>query len=165
VSDESQRRQLAEAQSRLVRSLVGQAPPPDGFDPVRLRLAARSLVNKRLRESARAWPMLARCLGGRYAERFRAFAALTPPPGEGGPLADGRAFARAVPLDELDGDARRELLLVDLLWRPTRLGLRPRRGFALKGARIGGRWVIGLRVPGLGARLIALTGTSPAHSR
>src|SRR5262249_43990882 len=109
---------------------------------------------KRLRETARAWPMLARCLGGRYVERFRAFAAMTPPPAEGGPLADGWAFGQSIPANELDDDARRERLLVELHWHRTGGGLRLRRGLAFRTARIGGRCMIGVRLPWLGVRML-----------
>src|SRR5215211_4919183 len=71
---DANRQGLHELQARLVRALTGQGEAPEGFDAGRLAVAARSLVNKRLRESARAWPALGRCLGGRYAERFRAYA-------------------------------------------------------------------------------------------
>jgi hypothetical protein len=150
------RERLAQAQAALVRSLVAGATPPEGFDVRRLATAARSLLNKRLRETSRAWPMLARCLGDRYGERFRAFAAGMPPPAEGGPLADGWAFAQTVAADELDDDARRERLLIDLHWRRTRGGLRPRRGAAVRWARIGGRRVVGVRLPWLGTWLLRL---------
>ena len=158
------RARLALAQAGLVRSLVGQGEPPPGFDAERLALAARSLLSKRLREVARAWPALCRCLGERWAEQFRAWASQTPPPGEGGPLADGRAFVRTVPSAELDDEARHERLLVDLHWRSTRTGLRLRRGAALKAIWLPGqrRLMLGVRLPWLGVwvRALALLGRS-----
>jgi hypothetical protein len=147
---------LEDLQAQLVRALMDQGEPPDGFDAARLAMAACSLINKRLRESARAWPALARCLGERYAERFRESARVTPPPAEGGPLADGRAFLQTIPITELDEEARREGLLVDLHWRTTRGGLKRRRGCVVKWARLGGRLVVGVRLPGGGVRLFRL---------
>jgi hypothetical protein len=157
-ASEEARARLAAAQGELVRALVGQGEAPAGFDEARLALAARSLVGKRLREVARAWPALCRCLGERWAERFRDWAAHTPPPGEGGPLADGAAFLRAVPPGELDDKARLEALMVSLHWWRTRRGLRRRRGFVLKSAWLPGqrRLVVGVRLPWLGARLTSI---------
>lgn len=148
----SDRQRLAEAQAALVRGLLS-GEPPDGFDAARFCLASRSLINKRLREVARAWPMLARCLGDRFAARFRAFAQTTTPPGEGGPLADGRAFLDTFPIHELDEAAREELLRVDLNWRRTSTGLRPRRGVVVKWIRKNGAIAVGIRMPGFGVRV------------
>src|SRR4051812_44039586 len=113
---EEERARLAAAQTRLVEALVGQGEAPPGFDATRLELASRSLLNKRLRETARAWPAVARCLGDRYPERFTDHARRTPPPAEGGALADGWAFVRSIPAGELDDEARREIFLTGLHW-------------------------------------------------
>ncbi len=155
------RADLARQQALLVEALVSGGERPVGFDAARLELAARSLLNKRLRETARAWPALVRCLSDGYAERFRAYAGGTPPPTEGGPLADGRAFARTLPPALVDDEARAEVLLVDLNWRRTANGLRPRRGVTLKAAWLRRRLVLGVRLPRLGVRLVSLGFTSP----
>jgi hypothetical protein len=106
----------------------------------------------------RVWPALARCLGERFAERFTAFAAATPLPAEGGPLADGRAFARTVTPAEMTDEARLEVLGVDLRFRSNLRGLLPRRGVVLRAARLrqARRVVIGTRLPILGVRVFSL---------
>ena len=70
------RERLAARQLELVQALVGGGggggAVPAGFDEQRIRQAARSLVNKRLREVALAWPELTGCLGDRFpAEQLR----------------------------------------------------------------------------------------------
>jgi hypothetical protein len=146
-SSESRSR-LAEQQAQLVRTLVCQDKPPAGFDGERLRLAAGSLLNKRLREVERAWPALARCLGAHWSARFTAFARTTPPPAAGGPLADGLAFARTLPAGDLDDEARTERFFVEL----------HRARLAVRAAWLpqAGRLLLGVRLPWLGARLLAL---------
>ncbi len=153
-----ERARLAAAQAELVRALVADGPAPAGFDAARLALAARSLANKRRQEAAHAWPALARCLGDDFAERFSAFARATALPARGGPLADGRAFAATLPARLLDDEARLEVLTTDLPHRRARDGLVPRRGPALRWAWLPGarRLVLGVRLPGLGVRLLAL---------
>jgi hypothetical protein len=111
-------------------------------------LAARSLINKRLREVARAWPALARRLGDGFVERFGDFARANPPPAGGGPLEDGRAFAKTLPAHELDDASRLELLWANLYHSRV-------------GARVAwlpdeGRLVLGARLPWLGARVASL---------
>jgi hypothetical protein len=164
MSTSEARQRLAAVQETLVRALVGQGSPPEGFATARLELASRSLVNKRLRETARAWPALGRCLGEQYTERFRAFARSTPPPAEGGPLADGRAFVRTLPAELLDDKARLEVLRIDLHWRSTGGGLRPRRGPVVRLRWIGCP-VLGLRLPWLGVRVVRLRAFAGAARR
>jgi hypothetical protein len=142
------RERLAADQAELVRSLVGGAEAPPGFDAEQVSLAARSLVNKRLREVARDWPALAKCLGETFRARFTTFAEGNPPPADGGPMADGRAFAATLKASELDDEARLELMRVDLHqgWLPVRLRW-------LRGAR---RVVVGVRLPWLGVRVVSV---------
>ncbi len=135
------RARLAEQQAALVRALTGRGDPPAHFDAERLRLAASSLASKRRQEAARAWPALARCLGERFRERFDDFAAQTPLPAQGGPLADGRAFVQTLAAGEWTDDVRLEVLAVDL-----RRGARLRIAW-LRQAR---RLMIGGRLPWLG---------------
>jgi hypothetical protein len=142
------RERLAAEQAGLVRALVGGAETPAGFDEEQVQLAARSLVNKRLREVARAWPALAKCLGENFRKRFTTFAESNPPPADGGPLVDGRAFVATLLASELDDDARLELIRVDLhcRWLPLRIGWLP-------GAR---RLVMGVRLPWLGVQVVSV---------
>src|SRR5262245_31430986 len=84
---------LAERQAELVRALTGRGPPPAGFDATRVCVVALSLVLKRLQAVQRAWPALARALGDDFDHLFPDYATATPAPRDGGPLADGDAFA------------------------------------------------------------------------
>src|SRR5438105_6148589 len=68
------RERLAKAQADLVRALVAQGPIPAGFDEKMLRVAARSLVNKRRQQTARSWPNLAKIFGAKYPELFTQYA-------------------------------------------------------------------------------------------
>jgi hypothetical protein len=138
------RARLADRQAELVQALVAGGAVPAGFDARRVAGAARSLVNKRLREVAQGWPALVECLGDRFAERFRAYGEQGPPP-EGGPAADGERFARSLPPAERSDEL--ELLLLRLA-----LG---RRLVGLARARLprSGRRVVGVRLPGLGVRV------------
>jgi hypothetical protein len=138
------RARLAARQGELVRALVAGGEVPAGFDARRVARAARSLINKRLREVALAWPALAGCLAERFVERFRAYAETVPPP-EGGPVADGERFARSLPPAERGDEV--ELMLLRLA-----LG---RRVVAVAVARLpaSGRRVVGVRLPGLGVRV------------
>src|SRR5262249_26347924 len=124
-----------------------------GFDPVRLRATGEALQRKRARAAARAWPVLARSLGAEFDSLFTEFAAETPLPRTGGPLADGRAFARYLAArDQVPDEGKLEALAVDLHHVSTPDGLRPRRGSALKAARTGGghRLAYAIRLPGIG---------------
>src|SRR4051812_19937883 len=126
------RERLAARQAALVRSLADRAAPPEGFDPARIRATADALARKRAPGVARAWPALAGALGARFGPLFAAFAAAARPPRRGGPLADGRAFARALAdRGELPESARVEVMAVALRHAPRPDGLAPRRGPAL----------------------------------
>jgi hypothetical protein len=148
------RRRLAAAQADLVRALTGAGPPPPGFAAERLRAAAAALHRKRLRSAARAWPQLARALGGDFKQRFLAFAARVPLPELGGPLADGYQFARELlARSELPAAALAEFVAADLYHTAGPRGLRPRRGPAVRLRLLRGprRLLLAGRCPGLGA--------------
>lgn len=131
------RRRLAAAQEALVRALVLGEAVPEGFDAERVGRCARSLVGKRRREVARAWPALEACLGADYRPLFEAFARKAPPPAKGGPPADGRAFAHTVPWSRLDDAARLAVLGYD-----SARGWLPRFSWLSRG--------LALALPGLG---------------
>jgi hypothetical protein len=153
------RRRLAEEQAHLLRALVGHTDPPESFDTERVRATAEALAHKRARAVARAWPGLARALSADFAERFAVFAAGTPLPRAGGPLADGRAFAADLAQrGELPDAGRLEALAVDLHYRRTPEGLKPRRGPTIKVARLRGarRLIVAARLPWLGERRVSL---------
>lgn len=128
------RARLAAEQAALVAALVGRGAPPEGFDARRVGLAAASLAWKRARAAARAWPGLARALGGRFGKVFAAYAGAAPLPRQGGPLADGRAFARWLAArGKLPEAGRLQALAVDLRYANNPDGLALRRGADLSG--------------------------------
>ena len=149
------RTQLAAQQAAVVTALVSNGIVPDGFDAQRLHVAAESLLRKRCRAAAQAWPSLARDLGSGFRERFANFAATTPLPSLGGPLADGREFAdwlgKQGPLSEA---AELQRLAVDLRFARTAAGLKPRRTATIQLAWLSQprRVVIALRWPRFGER-------------
>jgi len=150
---------LARAQAELLACLTKGGPPPAGFDGERLRVAAAALADKRRREVAHAWPALARALGEDFAPLFYDFAARVPYPARGGPLADGRAFARDLQAcGALSAGGRLEALRIDLEYATIPGGLVRRRGPALRLAlaREPRRLVVGIRLPGLGPRALVL---------
>jgi hypothetical protein len=152
------RARLAQQQGELVQALTGRGGVPAGFEPEQVSVAARSLANKRRREVAHAWPALVRALGECFTDRFAAFAATVPLPAEGGPLADGRAFADTLEAGERTDEVRLAVLGVDMHQRRTAMGLVPRRGVVLKWAWLweARRLVIGVRLPWLGVWVLAV---------
>jgi hypothetical protein len=154
MSPAEARQALAAQQAELVQALIGRGPPPAGFDPARLQASALALAKKRRTEAAHTWPALAQALGERFVDCFTAYAAATPYPQHGGPLADGRALVRYLAQrDELPDEGRLEALRVDLHHVPCAGGLVPRRGVVLKAAwlRRARRLVLAVRLPWLGA--------------
>jgi hypothetical protein len=92
-----------------------------------------------------------------HAEHFRAYATLHALPSEGGPLADGYAFARHLQSERLFPEAARgELLTVQLRYRATARGLVRRRGPVVRLAllRRPFRLILAIRLPWLGERLL-----------
>jgi hypothetical protein len=146
---------LAIAQAELVRALVAQGPIPPGFDTERVRVAARSLVNKRRQTVARVWQSLVRIVGSTYPERFAQYAQTHPLPACAAPLADGRAFVRWLAAQGPISDALRiEAMAFDLRWTVTTTAVQRRTGFAfhlLKRHESPGL-VIAARIPWLGER-------------
>src|SRR5262249_20163273 len=115
MSSADGRARLEAEQADLVRALTGQGKPPPGFAVERVQAAAASLLRKRQRAAALAWPRLAAALGERFAEQFLAFAQKTQLPSCGGALADGRAFARELmKTDSLSEEGKLEVLAIDL---------------------------------------------------
>jgi hypothetical protein len=145
------RERLAAEQAALVRALVGGGPVPGGFDPGRVAATSAAVARKRAREVARAWPVLAADLGEGFTGRFLADAARRPPPGRGGALADGLAFAEALAGEgRLPDSARVERLAAraHLSTRPVRLAA------TLTGSPR--RLVVTVRAPGPGERWLSL---------
>jgi hypothetical protein len=146
------RTRLAAMQAELVSALAGHAAPPAGFDADRVQATAAALVSKRRHAVARSWPRLAEEIGQGFAVRFDAFAATSPMPKMGGPLADGRAFLRWLAATGNAPEAcRLQALAVDLRYVATTAGLVPRRGPMLKIIRLrqSRRLLFAIRVPWL----------------
>ncbi|GAA2668814.1 MULTISPECIES: hypothetical protein [Actinosynnema] len=77
-----QRERLAAAQGELLRALLADGPAPGGFDAERLRVEARSLLNKRRSVVASIRPDVAGELGERFRPLFAEYA-------RGNPRRDG----------------------------------------------------------------------------
>lgn len=90
---DANRRELAERQIRLVKSLLDGDAPPAGFDPRRVRIAGATLLSKRRRTVERIWPELARVAGDDFAREFSDYAKKIPLP-LGGGRHDALCFAR-----------------------------------------------------------------------
>jgi hypothetical protein len=159
VNVDAARLSLAAAQADLLRALTAQSAAPQRFDTARLGVAARALVSKRSRAAARAWPSLAGALGEQWREQFHAFSQTCPLPREGGPVADGYAFARFLQhAGKLPEEALLEVLAVELRYRRVPGGLRSRRGVAARAYLAGRRHRLGLaiRLPFFGERWLSL---------
>jgi hypothetical protein len=153
------RARLAAQQAALVTALMARGEPPAGFDAARLRAAAASLARKRARAAARAWPGLAQALGPRFGGLFAAYAEAVTLPHQGGPLADGRAFAGWLAArGELPEAARLQAMAVDLHYAATRTGLVPRRRPTVRVAwlRRSRRLIVAVRLPWLGERWLSI---------
>jgi len=130
---DSNRKVLREQQDRLVEALTAGSPPPEGFDADRVELAARTLVNKRMRAVRKAWPGLAEGLGAEFAQLFAEYAR-----GRSAG-ADGEAFAQYLgQTGRLTDEAYIELL-----------ARRIQRGFPIRAGRLpkSGQRVFAIRVP------------------
>jgi len=153
------RAQLAAQQAVLVRALTTRGEPPPHFDAARLRAAAASLARKRARATARAWPGLARAHGRRFGGLFSSYAEAVLLPRQGGPLADGRAFARWLAArGELPEAGLLQALAVDLRHTGNPDGLAPRRWPTCKAAwlRESRRLIVAVRLPWLGERWLSI---------
>ncbi|MBW4717481.1 hypothetical protein [Saccharothrix obliqua] len=75
---EPQRERLAAAQAGLLRALLADGTPPAGFDPERLRVEARSLLNKRRGVVAALRPDVAAELADRFRPLFDEYARAHP---------------------------------------------------------------------------------------
>jgi hypothetical protein len=147
------RARLALQQAELVTALMARGEPPPDFDAMRLRAAATSLARKRARAAARAWPGLARALGRRFGRLFAAYTDAATLPRAGGPLADGRAFARWLAArSELPEAGRLQALAVDLRYVGNPDGLALRKGLTCRAAwlRQARRLIVAVRLPWLG---------------
>jgi hypothetical protein len=158
MSHAEMRSRLSLQQKAVVQALIAGTAPPDGFDATQISVAAEALARKRQRGVAKAWPFLTTALADRFAPCFAAFAASTPLPEIGGPLADGHAFSRFLSArGEFPEEARLEAINVDLRFASTKRGLVPRRGFTLRLALDQRRrFMLGIRIPWLGVRWLRL---------
>lgn len=144
---------LQQQQADLMAALAGNAAVPAGFDASRVQATRTALAAKRRQAVAHVWPALAQWLGPDYTAHFTRYASHVPLPAEGGPLADGRAFARwLAPTQTLSDAVAWQALGVDLRFAHSQRGLTPRRTPSLRLLRLpqARSWVLGLRVPRLG---------------
>lgn len=151
------RKRLAAAQLELVRALVSNEIAPAEFDSSRIQATADALLLKRSHSVAHGWPGLARSLGSAFDEHFAAYARSRPIVHEGGPLADGRAFARALArAGVLADEAALETLAFDLRYLVSSERVIARRGVSFGAALLKqSLWfVIAIRLPLLGERWI-----------
>lgn len=72
------RRRLAHAQNELLSALITGGPPPDGFDPERLRVQRRALLVKRANVLTKVAPEPAEILAGDFRDLFFAYARTRP---------------------------------------------------------------------------------------
>lgn len=149
------RKRLAAAQLELVRALVERKRAPDGFNNSRIQAAADALLRKRARAVAHAWPQLVRSLGATFDDRFTLYAQSRAPAQADEPLADGRAFARALErAGALADEAKLETLAFDIRYRAKDEKAIARRGFSIGAIRLkkSFQFVIAIRLPLLGER-------------
>jgi hypothetical protein len=149
-SERSQTMTLAQRQAALVAGLWNANPGAVGFDTEQIQTTADALRTERIRSMAKAWPALVAAIGGGYAPAFEAFMRSHLGP-ERDPLSDAVAFASWLAFRrQFPADCRMEWLLIELNYVSTPLGLRPRRGPAVR-VRVWRRpWALawGLRPPG-----------------
>ncbi|MCC4315116.1 endonuclease, partial [Streptomyces malaysiensis] len=115
------RERLALAQTALLSALVGDTPPPEGFDRRRLRVQSAALTAKRASVIAKVAPELPEILGTGYRPAFVRYAEGRPM--TGGYRRDALSFAEHLLADGRPGDsaARRRLTL----WWQERSGPAP----------------------------------------
>ncbi|MEK6288484.1 MAG: hypothetical protein AABO57_22430 [Acidobacteriota bacterium] len=153
------RRRLAAAQLELVRALVSNEIAPAEFDNSRIQATADALLLKRAHAVAGAWPSLARSLGSAFDDRFALYSRSRPVVQEGGPLADGRAFARELArAGAVQDDVALETLAFDLRHRVSSDRVIARRGFSFGASLLKQplRCIIGIRIPLLRERWISI---------
>jgi len=149
---------LSQDQRDLIEALLGKGPVPGGFTGAELLPARESLLLKRRRGVAKAWPALAASLGVRFGPAFAAYATQHPGTPNGGSAADGWGFAKHLEAERvLKGAARLELAAFELAHRVGPRGLSHRR-FAVKVVARPGRGYagIGVHIRGLGTRWLFL---------
>jgi hypothetical protein len=148
LSDEA-RASLAEQQAQLVAALVNSGSKvPEGFDPGRVGLAARTLASKRRKSVRRAWPVLADALGERFEAFFDRFAA-EHPVDPTGPAADARAFTDWLESRGLLPQTLQRDQFASRLWRN-------RFPLALAMRRTTDATLLGFRLPIIGVRVLSL---------
>jgi hypothetical protein len=153
------RADLARRQAALVSALVGDEPPPPGFDRARVRSAAAGLRAKRAHAIAKAWPRLARALGPDLAAEVERHVRRLPSAPASGPLGDGRALARSLAAEgRLPWEGRLELLAAELRYRWPADGRRlvRRAGAGAAWRRSPAGLVVAVRLAGLGERWLRL---------
>ena len=152
---ESARQRLAFEQAQLLGALVTGATVPAGFDNERVAATAESLLSKRVRAVARAWPRLRRDMNDEFAACFASYARAHPLTSDGSPLADGRAFIDWLErAGRLSDEGRLEAFAFDARYRITDDCVRVRRAPLLRALRLNTprRLIVVLRLPLVGER-------------
>ena len=143
MSNDDDRRALAEQQGALVAALAAGNGAPQGMDPGRVKLAARSLHVKRALAVSKTWPVLKQGLGEQFNVIFARYATTNPLP-PAGPVDDGRAFSEWLKQAGLLDDPGRLHLTLYRARRgwPVRLGWMPSAGRVVVAVRVGRvRWL------------------------
>jgi hypothetical protein len=157
---------LAQRQAALVAGLWQIQPTVVGFDATQIQATAKVLRHKRARSAVKAWPSLGAALGDSYALAFDAFTRDQPGP-EADPLSEAMAFANWLAEHRrFPESCRMEWLMMELCYKLTPIGVRPRSGPAirLRMARRPWRLIWGARIPGYGIRCGSLpTGSTDVH--
>lgn len=133
--------------------------PPEGFDVDRMQAASQGLLRKRRRELLHAWPQLRDWNDDRFDAAFLAFAAVSPLPSAGGPLADGRLFLEFLAERRtLSDQVKLARLRFDLHYSRVRGSFLPRTGVVLRFEFLSEecRGILGVRLPWLGERVVKL---------
>lgn len=110
MSNDLLRRKLETEQYSMLKALLNNEEPPEGFDPERFACAAEILKLKRLKAVRRSWPYLAQLLGEDFEPHFASYQKLHSAPGYHAGLLDGRFFVRYLRRRQLIGNDRQFLI-------------------------------------------------------
>jgi hypothetical protein len=139
---DAEREELARRQAELVGALADGAEPPADFDEDQVKLAARTLVRKRMRAVAKGWPETAGGLGAVFEPAFLDYARRHPLPED--QRADGAGFAEFLAGRRLLADGGK---VEWAFWRA-------RRGWPVRVARVRGGVVVVVRIWGARMRKV-----------
>jgi hypothetical protein len=147
------RARYGDRQAALLHALQRGDPAPPGFVAADVTAAGAALTRKRTGAVRAAWPALAIGLGDSFGDTFADFASGNPPPASGDGLADGLAFAIALPRNLLTEAARIERQLARAEFASRGSSIHRRRGpyLSMQSLHAPRRLLIVAALPGLGA--------------